>query len=85
MVIVEVTGSLEERLRDAAERLGISVADYARRLLEVAAPQAEPLDGASLVEMWKTEGLIGSRPDIDDAAEHARRLREKAEHREREP
>jgi hypothetical protein len=85
MVLVEVTGSLEERLRDAAERLGLSVTDYARRLLEMAAPQAEPVDGATLVEMWKAEGLIGTRPDIDDAAEHARRIRGQAEHREREP
>ena len=85
MILVEVPDSLEERLREAAERLGVSVADYARQLLEMAAPQAEPRDGASLVEMWKAEGLIGSRPDIGDAAEHARRLREQAQHREREP
>lgn len=84
MILVEVPDGLEARLRDAAAELGLSVAEYARRLLETAAPPPLPRSGAQLLDLWRAEGLIGSRSDVDDSAEVARRIREQAEHRERE-
>jgi len=39
--------------------------------------------GAELVAFWEREGIIGSRPDIVDPADHARRLRAEAERRYR--
>lgn len=34
---------------------------------------------AELLAYWKAEGLVGTKPDIPDAAEHARALRRDAE------
>ncbi len=42
-----------------------------------------PTTGVELVTYWESVGMINSRPDIDDSQEHARRLRDQAEHRER--
>lgn len=39
--------------------------------------------GADVVAYWEKEGLIGTRPDIEDPIAHARQLRERAEKRER--
>jgi hypothetical protein len=41
----------------------------------------EPLSGAELVEYWTREGIIGSRPDIDDPARFSRALRTSNENR----
>jgi hypothetical protein len=38
--------------------------------------------GAELVAFWDREGVVGSRADIEDPAEHARALRERASRRE---
>jgi hypothetical protein len=60
----------------------------AAALAEYDAGQTGPLEptprnGAELLTYWQNEGLIGTRPDIVDASEHARALRQRAEHRER--
>jgi hypothetical protein len=44
--------------------------------------ESKPRNGAELLAYWQNEGLIGTRPDIVDASEHARALRQRAEHRE---
>lgn len=48
-----------------------------------AGDEALPKTGAELVDYWEKVGVINSRPDILDSQEHARRLRDQAEHRER--
>ena len=44
---------------------------------------AEITTGAELIDFWEREGVIGSRPEIRDSAEHARRIRSEAERRPR--
>ncbi|MEA2561303.1 MAG: hypothetical protein QOH06_2807 [Acidobacteriota bacterium] len=39
------------------------------------------VNGAELVDYWRTESLIGVRPEIVDSQEHARKLRTRAERR----
>jgi hypothetical protein len=48
-------------------------------------PEDEPIPTtpAEVVAYWERHGLIGTRPDITDSLEHARRLRRKAERRAR--
>jgi hypothetical protein len=60
-------------------------ADGMQELLTGPWPQDEPRpsNGAELVPYWQRHGLIGTRPDITDCLEHARRLRRKAERRAR--
>ena len=57
--------------------------DYVVRLLTSAQASATPVHtGADLVAFWRTEGLVGSRPDVADSQAEARRLREQAQRRE---
>lgn len=79
---LELPRDLEHRLTTEASRLGLPLEKYALRLLGVA-PQAEthPTTGAELVAYWRREGVIGSRPDIEDSQAHARALRHRAERR----
>ncbi len=37
--------------------------------------------GADVVDSWRREGVIGSRPDIEDSQAHARSLRRRAKRR----
>lgn len=82
-ISLDLPGDLERRLAAEAARLGLTVAEYAVRILSGgrARPPAEILTGADVVAFWEREGVIGSRSDIDDAAEHARRIRAEAERR----
>jgi hypothetical protein len=41
-----------------------------------------PTNGTELIAYWEQAGLIGSRPDITDSVEHARKLRRLAETRQ---
>ncbi len=77
---IELPDGLAERLAGEAARRGLSLPDYAARLLE-AAPSRAALSGAEVVEFWRAEGLIGTRPDIADSQAEARRLREQAQRR----
>ena len=43
----------------------------------------KPQTGAELVEYWKREGLVGTRQEIADSAEHARLLRDSSQRRVR--
>ena len=73
---------LQERLTREAQHLGMSIEQYASRLLG-AEPETKKsvMTGAEVVDFWKREGLIGSREDIDDSQSHARRIRHEAERR----
>lgn len=39
--------------------------------------------GAELVAYWRREDVIGMRPDIKNSQKHARKIRKKAERRNR--
>lgn len=81
-ITLDLPKRLERKLSTEAARLGIPVEQYALRLL--GGPQAgkpRPASGAELVEYWRREGVIGSRPDITDSGSYARRIRHRAERR----
>jgi hypothetical protein len=79
---VELPDDLAAALTDEAARLGLSLPEYAARLLAAARPAAHPpKTGRDLVAYWRAEGLIGTRPDITDSPAHARQLREEAQRR----
>ncbi len=79
---VELPDDLADALTDEASRLGLSLPDYAVRLLTSARPAVALVhSGADLVAFWRSEGLVGSRPDIVDSQLEARRIREQAQRR----
>ncbi len=81
---IELPNELERALAAEAERLGLSLDEYALHVLSTRGTgTAQPRTGAELVAFWKTEGVVGARPDIADAPAHARAVRERAEHRYR--
>ena len=79
---VELPDDLADALADEASRAGMSLRDYAVRLLAAARPAAATVrTGADLVAFWQAAGVVGSRPDIADSQAHARQLRDQAQRR----
>lgn len=82
-LILDLPPKLVDELATEAARLGLSLSDYAVRLLSrdrVAGTL--PKTGADLVAYWQEEGLVGSRPEIKDSQSYARELRREAERRD---
>ncbi|HYV37155.1 MAG TPA: hypothetical protein VE988_15725 [Gemmataceae bacterium] len=83
-LILELPPELATELAAEAAQLRLPVSEYALRLLASGrSTDPKPHSGAELVAYWQRAGLIGTRPDITDASEHARNLRQQAQHRER--
>jgi hypothetical protein len=81
---LDLPDDLARELSQEAARLGLPLEAYALRLLAAGCARPGPLrNGADLVAYWQAEGLVGSRPDIADAPQHARALRARAERRDR--
>ena len=81
---LDLPEELETELTAEAQRLGLPLSEYARRLLATGrTPGPVPTTGSELVAYWKSEGVVGSRSDIRDSQGHARLLRQRAEHRSR--
>lgn len=84
-LMLELPHELEQELSVEAARLGLPLAEYALRVLthgRLPAPVAElPQTGAEIVAFWEREELIGTRSEITDPTEHARRLRQQAQRR----
>jgi len=81
-ITLDLPVDLESRLAVDAARHGLSLSEYAVRLLAgnvKAAPL--PVTGAELVAYWKDADVIGSRADIADPQAFARVLRTEAENR----
>lgn len=79
---LDLPKDLGHRLTAEAMRLGLPVEQYALRLLgDIPSTGQRPASGAELVAFWRREGVIGSRPDIEDSQAHARRIRHQAEKR----
>jgi hypothetical protein len=77
---IDLPKEVETKLSAEAERLGLSLHDYA---LQILSAPAKPLSGAALVEAWERDGLFGSRSDITDSVTFAQENRLKAETRTR--
>ena len=89
-LVLQLPQELERQLSHRAAELGLSLAEYATRILandgrsETATAASLPArTGADLVAHWQREALVGTRPDIADSQAYARELRARAEKRER--
>ena len=83
-ITIEVPPDVEAALWAEAERLHLPLAEYALRILSTrAAVGSHPQMGAEVVEYWRSEGVIASRPDISDGQSHARQIRRQVERRAR--
>ncbi len=81
---LQLPEELERKLSAEAARLGLPLEKYALRRLGEESPVRSRLEnGAALVAYWRREGVIGSRPDIEDSQAHAREIRRSAERRTR--
>ena len=79
---IELPDELADALAHEAAGLGLSLPDYALCLLTAAHPAAPAAQsGADLVAYWRSQGLVGSRPEITNSQAHARQLREQAQQR----
>ena len=84
-ITLDLPQELESELATEATQMGLSLAEYALRLLSARSLVGpSPTTGAELVAYWQREGVIGTRPEITDSQAHARQLRHKAERRIRE-
>ena len=79
---LNLSQELEAKLRQRATDLGVTLEGLATELLSAGvAPSAPPLSGSQLVELWKSQGLIGYRKDITDPVKHSTAVRRSIEHR----
>ena len=81
-ITLNLPPKLADELTTEAARLGLSLSEYALRLLTTGQKRNMPKTGAELVAYWQAEGLVGTRPDIADSQTHAREIRRQAEKRE---
>ena len=83
-LVLNLPADLQDALAAEADRLRLPLDEYAVRLLTLSRPVGPKfLTTKEVVAYWEEQGLIGTRPDIADASEHARALRAQAERRER--
>ena len=81
-ITLEIPEELKNELANEANQVGLSLSDYALRLLYTRPMlNAPPKTGDDLVAYWKTAGVIGTRTEIADSQQHARMIRAKAETR----
>ncbi len=82
-LVLNLPTELENALTAEANRLQLPLSEYAIRLLAShRPPEPKLLTGKEIIAYWQEHGLVGTRPDIADASEHARALRMQAEKRE---
>lgn len=83
-ISIELPSDLENELSTEASQLKLPLSEYILRVLAFRPfLQNPPKTGLELVAYWESIGVVGSRPDITDSQEYARRLRNHAENRER--
>ena len=83
-IVLDLPEDLENELSVEAAQLGLSLSDYILRVLSTDLVIGKsPKTSTQLIEYWKNEGLIGTRPDIIDSQKHAQQIREQAERRTR--
>ena len=80
VISLELPSELENELSTEAYQLKLPLAEYILRVLAFRPfLQNPPKTGVELVAYWESIGIVGSRPDITDSQEYARRLRDQAE------
>lgn len=83
-VSLDLPQKLVDELSDEAARRGLSLSEYASQILSTGREKRTPLrTGADLVAYWRSEGLVGTRPEIEDSQAFARAIRRAAEKRDR--
>jgi hypothetical protein len=79
---VDLPQELAADLTAEASRLGLSLPEYALRLLGGPRNSGAPLNsGIDLVDYWRNQGILGTRADVPDSQLEARQLRELAQRR----
>jgi hypothetical protein len=83
-VSLDLPQKLVDELSDEASRRGLSLSEYALQILSTGRKESSPSKtGADLVAYWRSEGLVGTRPEIEDSQAFAREIRRSAERRDR--
>ena len=83
-IVLNLPPDLENKLAARAIAQGLPLPEYVVQLLnDETSRQPIVKTGADLLAYWQQEGIIGSRTDISDSAEHARAIRQQAETRQR--
>ncbi|HBR00762.1 hypothetical protein [Roseofilum sp. Belize BBD 4] len=83
-ISIELPPDLEDELSTEASQLKLPLVEYILRVLSFRPfLQNPPKTGVELVAYWESIGVVGSRSDVIDSQEHARRLRNQTENRER--
>lgn len=83
-ISLDLPQKLVDELSDEATRRGLSLSEYASQILSAGREKRIPLrTGADLVAYWRSEGLVGTRPEIEDSQAFAREIRRAAERRDR--
>ncbi|MGB3519013.1 MAG: hypothetical protein WBA43_21340 [Elainellaceae cyanobacterium] len=81
---LDLPSELEHELATEASQLKLPLSEYILRVLSFRPLlQNPPKTGLDLVTYWESVGVINSRPNIADSQKYAHRLRDQAEHRER--
>jgi hypothetical protein len=79
---LDLPKQLVDELSVEANRLGLSLPQYALQVLSVGRDgETAPKTGADLVAYWRAQGLVGTRAEIADSQDHAREIRRAAESR----
>jgi hypothetical protein len=83
-ISLDLPKNLVDELSDEASRRGLSLSEYALQILSTGREEGSPpKTGADLVAYWRSEGLVGTRPEIEDSQAFAREIRRAAERRDR--
>lgn len=79
-ITIDLPQELEQELSSEAEKINLSLSEYVLYVLcERQGLNNSPKTGGELVNYWHNEGLINSRPDIENSQEYARKIRYEAE------
>ncbi len=76
---LELPNNVESRLESEAAQQGLSLAQYALKVLS----EPKPMTTNEILAYWEREGLFNCIPGKGDSAKLARRIRKKAERRTR--
>ena len=81
-LVLDLPPELESELAAEAAQVGLSLSEYATRLLAGGrSTRPTPRTASELLAYWQSENLVGSRPEITDPSTHAHSLREQAQQR----
>jgi hypothetical protein len=79
---IDLPSELAKQFHEEAHHRKMSLSDYVLEILKESSVMT-PKTGTELVSYWREGGVIKSRSDIPKSRDYARRLRARAEKRER--